>query len=51
MKDFLKMIISMEKEELYIKKVIYMKANILMERERGKECKFIKTEIFIKETG
>ena len=49
MKDFRKIIKLMEKEGRQIFKVLYMQANIKMGKEKVKEDKYIKMEIFTKE--
>ena len=48
MKDFRKIIKLMEKEGRQIFKVLFMKANIKMGKEKVKESKYIKMEIFTK---
>ena len=49
MKDFKQIIKLMEKEGRQIFKVSYMQANIKMGKEKVKEDKYIKMEIFTKE--
>ena len=49
MKDFKQIIKLMEKEDQQIIKELFMKANIKMEKEKAKESKYIKMEIFTKD--